>query len=424
MSIIDTLVPTHTLRSHQSKVTTLKLCGLENNESVPMLISGDETGNIIKWDLLTRRPIESFKLPSGAQIIEIHILDGKLVVLSKDNALRMYTGLDITFEMKINTLNFANFEIFRGLEDHLYTLISSNTTNSENIDIYSFRDGELNSLSRTNNAISFLDFIEEHSLLGDGFKKIGIVMKFIRDERRDIIFCGFESGVTIGFKVHRSKYKDFDKDGFLEIIFLSKFHYPNPVLDIDLDIEKGIIITSSTESHIEEIYYGEEIKIEDVGIVNESQYFIGLKQNILMNKNIWSRDSKQNIIETSYKNIGYINILHDIYVFSTWSGKTVVMDRNSNKEISIFWSSRSNVTVSESSQGNIDPNRNKMINKDPKYSKIGAMATFDPKRIDSGNLSVIRNTITTGQFRRFKQFVGQTWCFVGYDNGTIAIYKV
>ncbi|SMN18144.1 similar to Saccharomyces cerevisiae YPR085C ASA1 Putative protein of unknown function [Maudiozyma saulgeensis] len=421
MNAIDKHSPTHILRSHKSRVTSLVLHSDHEYGSEPILLSGDENGVIIIWNAITRRPLNKIQLPADVQVIDLHYLDDKIMVLSKDHSLRIYTNFVETFEMKVNTLNFANISIFPNSQENEYTMVCCNTSNSENIDIYNFFDGKMNSLSRLFNSVSFMDFIGMHSLLGRDFGKMGILMKIIRDDTRGIIFCGYESGTIIGFKIANTKFATFEKNSYIKVILLSKFHYPNPILDITLDVEKGILLSSSTEKQLEEIDYKHCNLFQDTQNIDD--YFIDINQNIIMNKELWSESYVTNAIKTNHGKISHLCLLKDQIVYSTWSGKTVVIDRATNVEKDLFWTSRSRVAVSESSQGNIDPNRSKLINKDPKFEKIGAMAVFDPLVTDLSALSQKKNLISP-KLRRLEQYVHQSWCYVGYNNGNIAAYRI
>ncbi|KAG0668589.1 ASTRA complex subunit [Maudiozyma exigua] len=429
MDSIDNYSPTHILRSHKCKVTSLVLNYTgEGNDSQPTLISGDEEGKIVIWNLITRRPVEKFIAGTGSQIIDMHVLNDSIIVLSKDHSLRVYTNLKETFEMKVNTLNFANISIWQSLPvKKEFTMVCCNTTDSEHIDIYNFTDGKMNSLTRLFNSVSFMKFIKKNSLLGDSFTKLGLLMKIVRDNDKGIIFCGFESGVIIGFKIcqtNNSKlFKEQNNVPFIEIILLSKFHYPNPILDMNVDETTSILISSSTEKQLGLIDYTHNNIIEHNNYDPEDS-FIDNEQHIIMSKELWTKDGQSQTIPTNNGKIAFIRQLKngDI-VYSTWSGKTVVINRTNNDERYSFWVSRSRVTVSASSQGNIDPNRSKLINKDSKYERIGSLIVFDSQRMVRGN-EIVKSSKSLAQIRRFNNFTDQSWCFVGYDNGNIAIYKI
>ena len=424
MNAIERHTPTHILRFHKCRVTSLIIGSDYSDTNIPILISGDEKGVIAKWNLITRRPIETFELPAAVQIVDIHVLDEKTFILSKDHSLRLYTGHNITFEMKVNTLNFSNFEIFHSDNSDLYTLVCCNTSVSENFDIYTFEDGKMNSLQRIFNSVSMMSFIEQHSLLGNDFKKLGILMKIVRDKKTKTIVCGFESGVVIGLKLHVSTFRSFEKSGYIDVQFISKFHYPNPILDISVDTEKGIVITSSTESQIETITLSQgDISSEDI---DSDTYFTDDLQRLVMSKDIWCKGCNSSLLEVQYGNIGHVDITPNSIIYSTWSGKTVVLDRATSSQKHVFWSSKSHVAVSESSQGNIDPNRNKIADRKGPLEKIGSLVTFDGTHSLSTDVVAQQGSMLTksGHSRRLGQFLQQPWCIVGYESGAIAMYSV
>ena len=424
MDAIDRHSPTHILRFHKCKVTSLLIDYNHSGSEIPVLISGDEQGVIAQWNLLTRRPIVTFTLSAEVQIVCIHSIDDKLVVLSKDHTLRMYTGQSITFEMKVNTLNFANFEIFHNGADKMYTMISCNTSISENFDIYIFDDGSLNSLKRIFNSVSMMKFIEEHSLLGDEFKKLGILMKIARNDITNEIICGFESGIVIGFTLHTDTFDKFDESGYIEVQFISKFHYPNPILDIALDSQTGEVVTTSTGKRIELIKLSNGTK--DVVGTNCDDYFVDNSQRIVMSKDVWCEGYTSSLIDVQYDNIGHIDVTSNSFICATWSGKTIVLDRQTTSDKYVFWTSRSHVTVSESSQGNIDPNRNKISDRKGSFEKVGSLTSFDPTQfqsLETGSSNKLK-PISAGHSRRLEQFVHQPWCIIGYESGTIAMYKI
>ncbi|CCF59484.1 hypothetical protein KAFR_0H00750 [Kazachstania africana CBS 2517] len=412
----DIKLPTFTLRSHASKVTALTLIYAN---AVPNLVSGDEGGKIVKWDLITRRPLVAID-SIEAQIIEIKQLDPDCIaVLSKDYTLRVYDFdlSNVLFETKVNTLNFANFIIYKEPHSDWNTLIVCNTKNSENIDVYKFQLNDFKSLKRIFNNLDFkntMDYMKNERF--PQIEKLGLIMKLLKVG--ELIYCGFESGVIIAFRFS-------EDESFIEVVYISVLHCPNPILDFCYDEISDAVLSSSTNETIGKHPIIRPSTGENRPLTLEAfdsaDYFVDKEQKILLYKNacISVNGDQLNI---TFKKIGHLKVLESYLLLSSWSGKTAILDKRTSNLLTSFCKSKSSVLVSESSQGSFDSNSVKQ--KDTTFSKIGSMTGFDPSFNTMIATDIVSKKQTLGQQRRNYSFLEHCWCFIGYDDGSICAHRL
>ncbi len=412
-----TRLPDCTLRNHTVAVTQLLVVAnsfdAENieNDLIPKLISTDEMGKIIVWNLLTRRPMVDTSIPTGASITAIQLLASKyLVCLSKDYTLRILDWNNLIekplFEMNVNTMNFANFTISIDKDEKNFVLCCCNTQDAEAIDIYQINI-KTSKLTRLFNHIDFHSIIKDNLILSLDKKvpdKLGMIMKFEQDLRSNTIFIGFESGIIIGFQIDSE---------MLKIIYLSTSHFPEPVLDIQvvggLKDVTGTLISSSTNNII----------IKHTYPISET-----ITNRIKMNNIFKSSDltpSTPQTIEVKGTKIAHIAEFENHLIWATWNGKLFIKDTYSGV-IHKYKRSKGNIRPNESSQGSIS--KNQYENKEPRYVKLGAMAIFK-----STSLSAVKDikslvVMNRSSQRRLDQFISHSWSFVGYNDGTISLYQI
>ena len=440
----DITLPWHTLRFHSKRVTALSIQPAFTDSTLPHLISGDEEGKLVIWNLLTRRPLTVIQLPTHAQIIDAkalwHMGQVLYCVLSRDHNFRVYvsdgSGSKIVFEMAVNTLNFANFEAWS--KNGEITLVCCSTIGAEFIDVYRFRVGELDSLRRLFKGVDFQPLMNElftDEELGKE-RKLGIAMRFVRDTLHDVVFCGFEGGIVLGFKLLSDS---------IEIVYVSEYYYPDPILDLFVGNNELLSSSTSREINLVELdKYMDSLTSQlhqnpsytDEGPPSSDfapQAAVGkTKLAIAPNVVVIKRETKSLTIKSPFSKVSHVRATKNFYVLSGWSGRTAVLDKTDLKLVDTYWKSRSGVSVNESARGSLG---NEKV-REPQYRKIGAMTVLDPFEFQlnstvatsstsesslASNSSVAPRAISR---RRLNQLAEHTWCFVGYDDGSIGMYQI
>lgn len=440
-----TRLPHYTLRKHTTSITQLLVVNrdiIELNEEqrkdkntsivtiIPKLISTDETGNIVVWDLITRRPIGIETSPSGAAIIDIQLIANKyLIYLSKDYTLRILDWSNFPsddgciFEMNVNTLNFANFAASLDSNMEVITLCCCNTQDSETIDVYQI-DINTKKLTRVFNHIDFYPIVKNmlQNVLNRVPDRLGMVMKFKQDLRTKTIFIGFESGIIIGYQIVLGK---------IVVTYISAVHFPEPILDLHIlttpeslqsnistaitDINgndnngTGILLSSSTNNIIAKHYYPMHI--------NQS---LERSNNLEVIPNLQVSNSEQ--LEVKGNKISYIAAFNQFLIWSTWNGKTSIKNIVEGT-VSKYRRSKGNIRPNESAKGSLTGSSTQ--NNESKYVKIGAMEIYQSIQNSTNEVEPLNAVVmNSSRQRRLKQFISHSWCFVGYHDGTISIYEI
>lgn len=296
------LVPTGTLRGHQAPVSSLQFIYIpshvsysatvpkESHESfshsqdtdsttpllIPTLLTADELGWAIWWDLSTKRPLCVWRAHQDASVltikqlgvewvlrdtVEVPILDlksyGKVLTHGKDSSVRIWDLFQILdsqrltyklagnfqrqlpltegewpqppyHEIPVNTLNFCNVDTCKEL------LITPGTTNSNNFDIYKLPT-ETTPLQRLFKGVDLYHMINP---LDDNDRNFGIVMRlcFISSDK---ICVGYESGDVVLIQI-----VEFE----IEVLATNSIHKPNPVLSMTYDpIRDQTLVTSASD---------------------------------------------------------------------------------------------------------------------------------------------------------------------------------
>lgn len=466
---------THYLRQHKFGITALCTGVLDPIFKIfsPVLVSADDKGTLVIWDLVTRRPILIEKL-GDSQIVSVQFDKGKYVsILSKDHKFRMFelypiktiavkranicgsnNLIDIkqVFEVPVNTLNFANFGL-SVLGGDKFQLITSHTQDAHFLDIYQFQIPDLHSLKRFFKRVDFLPLIKER-FGTDVLPKIdclGIIMRILCVDI-DTIFCGFESGFIVGLRRYNGKstikkqtkikpvnsetsssklsqllssganqiFEDEEEiDEVLEIISVDVGHYPEPVLSMVHDKKTDCILSSSTTNTIiieNEKHYS--FKNEE-RIFRDSDYYIDTANHMIINKHLLLNGHIKK--DTTCKNIGFIEVVNDDIILGTWSGKTYKVGLNENNTELAAMKKKSSISVTESPIGNTQANPNEVPRK---QTKIGAVTVLGPKELAASKTFVNEQQILSpGQLRRTNDFISSFWFFIGYEDGSISMYK-
>lgn len=440
----DILLPDYSLRCHKSGVTASLFVEWPSKSRVPILITGDSSGLLVLWDLIIRRPMITYGLEDGAQVVALQDLgDKRIAVLSKNHKLRLFEMVSEEtkalaksstvngdslqrfhqiYEIPVNTLNFANFLVQKLRQDY-YRLICINTQNSETIDIYHFHISDLHSLTRAFKGLTFSGIIQQLVTDPDSAKakKMGIVMKFL--EHDGIIYCGFESGLVVAFKIFEQGVEGICSSGdggtgshyFIQIVYVSSVHYPDPVLDLALNGESEEILSSSTKNLIG---VHPKILVEDVINSDQPDYLHDRDQLVLMRKDL--EISSSNFRHIPMSGVGHLAVVNGELVLGTWSGITCILGPDF-RERARMSKSRSNVLVSDSSQGSLQgATDDKSQKRHSKVSSLTGISSTDIQQFIAADRQLI---LRPGQSRRIKQFSEKSWCVIGYDDGSIAVHQ-
>ncbi|CCE61419.1 hypothetical protein TPHA_0A03420 [Tetrapisispora phaffii CBS 4417] len=455
-------LPDYTLRLHNSEITSLVIISDFENFNTPILLSSDIEGKIIFWDLITRRPVFIHIIEKSPHIVSVeYITNDKLyAVLSKDHKFRIFRltendkisfeneykySFNVAFESPVNTLNFANFAIQKlNKEESKFRLICCNTQDAEGIDIYDFKLDEINSLKRIKKNLNFYDIVNISINDSELFKfdKLGVVMKFIQFQD-DIVIVGYESGFIIGFRIHENvqllsgpsasvktsslseilSEKSRDENtviaNIVEIVYISKIHYPNPVLNMTLDTNKteGLTFYSSSVDN--------KIGIHDINLKNEgntsfdhADFHISANNSTAVRKDI-SIGLKN--IDTEYEKIGLIEKSRGKFILGTWRGTTCILD-NEFKLTEKILRTKSNMLVNESAVGDIQ-NTAREEKKIYKVTSVGYFECSESLNGDATSTKLINQSRNIGSQRRLNAFLQSFWVFVGYNDGCITIHK-
>lgn len=372
----------------------------------PILISGDEEGLLLCWDLLTKKPFASFAC--GGQIVCFQQFDDLLFVTSKDHTLRiikfpmavlaskvqseLLASLELVYEIPVNTLNFSN-TLAEQLPGGEFRLWCCNTQNSDLIDIYEFSISGSKHFCRKQKGISLYETIS--TLINPNvtkLDKLGIMMKLVAFE--GTIYCGFESGFIVGLQLHQST---------LHVVYVSSVHYPDPVLNMTVGEDVRKVISSSISSDIG-FHQKRETSPLSSSMKTEKCY-------ALDDKTVYEESKK-----CPLNKISHIEQLDGVYVASSWNGITKVFDIGLGVCLKEISKERAQVQIEGNNIGNAT------FEKEPTNIKVTSMLCISKK-----NYSAAENllkTIREGERRRISRFFSETWCLLGYDDGSISANQI
>ncbi|QHS76803.1 Asa1p [Saccharomyces paradoxus] len=424
-----------TLRYHKKGITALQVIKAPSVSNVPVLLSGDNHGYFVMWNLVTKRPITCTQIEGNPHIIAFRWVESTAVlcILSKDSMLRMFKleesalrSIDLVkkpnqanktedpqwtqiYEMPINTLNFANFIIEAQVkpkkDNRDYRLICCHTDDSESIDIYRIIEDSTFKLKRPFSNINFPKYLKKQDFLQiPKNSKFGIIMRFAR--LNDVIFLGFENGFIVGFKTtfDESLHRD-----VAELVHVSNDHYPNPILNMCVSGDE--LYSCSTDDFITKHKISVSLQ-PATKYCKENAFFIKCPSTL--------RVSEPARIYLPLKNISHIDKITDDYLLvSSWSGITIVLDMRTSEVVQTFMKSKNNLVVSDSSIGDLtngSGSNTESSSKSHNY-KVGAMTGLESFAVQSNGLKL-------GELRRIKALAECSWCLIGYDDGTIKLNKI
>lgn len=469
---------THYLRHHEFGITALCTGTLDAifNIYSPILISADEKGSLTIWDLVIRRPLFSKRL-CEAQIVAIQFDEGKYIsFLAKDHKFRMFElypnkSIDIkinshrsndlmflkqVFEVPVNTMNFANFGLI-SLGDDRFQLVTSHTQDAHFLDIYEFQIPELHSLKRIFKRVDLIPLIKLKygTDLLPKIEGLGIIMRILCVD--DIIFCGFESGFIVGLRryTNESTYKKGTKikqidvgvstsnlgkllssgsdkyfeneeklNEILEIVLVDTAHCAEPVLSMVYNSStKSILSSSTTNSIIIENCTKDFLSARNCDqFFSESEYYVDTTNHMLIRRSL--KLNKNIKKETPCKNIGFLATIEGNVIFGSWSGKTYEISGDNNEAIPTAVKDKSSIFVTESAVGNTQNTQNGSGEKVKKSIKIGALTALCISDLSTFQKSLAdQKVLSPGQKRRTMDFITNSWLFIGYEDGSVAMYK-
>lgn len=420
----DSKFPIHTLRRHVCSITALefvkvpiystkKTITLQNDSNSmvlkPFLLSSDESGKVIFWDLTILRPIAEVQAHES-QILTIRQLGirddvvdsdyfGLVLTHGRDHIIKIWRLFDEKgavefkkcYEIPVNALNFSNVDVYGGY------LITPNTMNSNAFDLYdisyiSQEEGDETRLKRLFEGVDvfkhaiatgFAKF-EEFNVQRDDEEdvnrvdKFGIIMKLLFvDQNR--VFIGYESGHVASIEL------DFSSKSF-KILNITNQHFPNPVLSLTFDKANSTVLSTSIDSHI-------------------------------VSHNTRTNDSTVYKLE-KFGKISDVACYEDKYVLSSWNGYirfyNTDMDTHTFQYISSFKKPKGllagdlNVIGNINDDSGIEKEKNKIVK--PNSLAINAKSNIDPD---------VRKLYA----RRDVKLIEGSYLAVGYDDGTITLYN-
>ncbi|CUS22003.1 LAQU0S04e05952g1_1 [Lachancea quebecensis] len=400
-----------TLRKHETEVTCLKVIDWE---PYPILASGDAKGELYLWNLITRRSFANHKLETKAQVIYIEWKNNYLIVLSKDHTLRFLqlhseaavaakdiighqAGLQsfsVVYEVPVNTLNFANV-VVQQIKESQYRLWCCNTVDSESLDVYEFDVREQRSLRRLVNGINLYKVILKAGKFNasKSLDKTGIVMCFL--EHNGIIYLGYECGFVLGLEL--VEYSG-EKPNVL-VSYVSSEHYPEPVLSLCYNERDRVILSSSTN----DVVGVHTLQAHSANLSKPEPAFYSVEGGVATKRGL-ALDNKSIHLPTS--KIGHLGCVDGALIAVDWNGRTLIFEKAETKFC--FSKQRSNVLVDESSAGTFDQGKAPRCHiKATSMACIGKQTNCDLR------------DIRRGEKRRIESCANCSWCFTGYEDGSI-----
>ncbi len=428
MSLLDkdSKFPRNTLRSHTSPITSLefvkipisttkKTITLQNDSNSmilkPFLLSSDETGKLLLWDLTILRPVRQLQA-HNSQILTIRQLGirddvvdsnyfGLVLTHGRDHSIKFWRlfnengtiELVEVSELPVNALNFSNVDVFDDL------LITPNTMNSNAFDIYDvnfisqqdkldetklkrlFEACDVYQVAVDTKFSKFDEFNVQRENTDDGVDRVdkfGIIMKLLFVSN-DIVFIGYESGHVASIRLN------FQSKTF-EILTITNHHFPNPVLSLTYDRFNSTVLSTSVDFNL---------VVHDIN----------------------ARSS--NVIKVeNFGKISGVCCLEDRYVLSSWNGYIRFYKLNSDKSdlvyLSNFKKPKGLLAGDLNVIGNINDDAG--LSKDKgKIVKPNSLALTAKKEIDESFKKLLN--------RRDVKVIENSYLAVGYDDGTITLYN-
>lgn len=455
-----------TLRLHSAPVTciepfylpstsTFTVGGNENKVYPifnPSLLTADESGLVIWWNISTRRPLGMWKAHTdtilsvkqlglawkkegedlNVNTASLDELYGTVLTQSKDGSIKIwrliellsgltgdfvYTAIlkkklvsmeelvqaapPVLFEMPVNPLNFANVDI-----NQSGYLITPATTDSEGFDIYKIDVGaskEHQKLKRlvqnqkfqleSSKEDDIVDEVEEPDLTKRGGS--GVVMKVVWIDNEKF-FVGYESGIIVGYQItlessEKARITTFISDDSL---------LGNPITSICFDKDNQRLLWAST----------------------------GSKLCILTLDKL---DEPCRVYDTKRKGINHIDVDFSTNAVGiiTWDGYTRIYEYDQEDVLKFILKMRRQIPTILSSKESTDNGNDEITQINNLQMQRANTLKFTEKQVDPKIQKNITVGYTNGRCknvvkRNREEIFGERWMFVGYQDGKIAIYLI
>lgn len=424
-----------TLRLHKSPITCIEpfylpsdtfveICGKNHRFLTTTLLTTDESGIIIWWNLITKRPLGIWKghdesiltvKQLGIEWVNIDnsvisVIDenefGKILTHSKDGTIKIwklvelndvgftYTCVlpkrlsdigeripEVEFEMPVNMLNFTNVDINNQL------LITPATVDSDGFDIYKLdlsQDEEWKKMQRLLQNVKF-------SLEGEGRSVTGVIMK-IKWLNDTCFLIGYESGHVVCYEIIDGKTKE---------TFINETLLGNPITCIHVDERNSKIIVSSTGNRVIILKYSGNI-------IDPSVISYDIKH-----KGIADID-----VELKTGSVALI----------TWDGYTRVYQYDEEFGLKfIFKTRRSIPSISNNINNDEDIQQNNSIQLQRASIVRFTANQLNVKEIENASSIIVKysngrskNLIKTNRHDQ----ISNRWMFIGHQDGKVFVYQI
>lgn len=228
VTLPSALPKSFSLRAHAEPVACL--CAWENR-----LVSADRLGEVIVWDLATRRASARWRAHEG-HVLSMRPTALGLMTHGRDSTVRMWrvnlatapngstapsdqNNLECVFEMPVNALNFCNVAVAH--DNGAVVFATPASVDSDGVDIYRLSP-DLDLLRVAQNLVAPTE------VSADGARGHGIVMRMEWAART--LYVGYESGALAAFATTAHG---------AEAVWLAPAHSPHPVLSLAVEITTG-----------------------------------------------------------------------------------------------------------------------------------------------------------------------------------------
>ncbi|ODV82625.1 hypothetical protein CANARDRAFT_204815 [[Candida] arabinofermentans NRRL YB-2248] len=416
----------------------------------PTLISVDESGWIIWWDITTKRPIGSWKGHNG-NILTLKQLDhkwyGKILTHGKDGELVIWdlftliklNSTSVTFRnscplqrklfsdgenmskwpmpkvifrMPVNMMNFSNVDIqWDGI------VVTPSTQDSNKLDIYRISidehqiaiDGGLKRLFKSVCPMEIiqrdgLDVKVDHikneedtngSVGGGQSKDLGIIMKIVWVSNTKFS-VGYESGHVITYSLT----PDNEKIGIFSICAK---HYPNPIISLTYDQFNDRLISSSSSDMIvfDDLNYG----ILDV-------------------------TSKVKVFKLKHKGVSDIKVRNIMVGFITWDGYARFYKYDEEKVLKFLFKLKKlvpSITPSINPTATSESDITETI--DESLAQRASILNFtkiqkNHQGLKNDNNLIFNNGMSKNIIKKRDEInYDRNWLFIAYKDGRIVLYN-
>ncbi|AWU76641.1 uncharacterized protein C5L36_0C05670 [Pichia kudriavzevii] len=453
-----------TLRLHSSPITcienfyipsSLTYINEDDSKSIifnPTVITADESGLIVWWNLITCRPFGVWKAHNDS-VLTVKQLGikwtqnseesdftspitydsyGQLLTHSKDGSVKIWKLLDVTskenleftytgllkkkvttedemksvtppklFEMPVNTLNFANIDI--NIENFL---ITPSTIDSDGFDIYQI---DLNmrreheklkrvvhdyKLSTPDSEVKITE-IEDDQISPMDFTRrcgLGVIMK-IKWLDTNTFIIGYESGQIVVYEFAKD-----EGDFKVKNIFSDASLIGNAITALTFDAMNKKILFGSTGS--------------EVAIMNLDDHQV---------KTFCTKHKGINDIDTdSSKNT--VSLI-------TWDGYTRIYNYDENDVLKFVMKMRRQVPTISTSQEAVDEQNNGIVESSNMQRQRANVLKFTEKQLDPSTNKNIEVEYSNGRSKNIirrnrEKIFSSRYLFVGYQDGKVAVYTI